>query len=263
MGRQKSNQPNRLREHEAGWPMSLRTSLLLVALTLVGAIAVATKLTWPFRLELDRERFFAVQAAIRNAPNPVIIFGDSIVQGAALPSKVCGLPLVNAGVRGAGVGYFLRHSAQLLGSSRPKLIVLAVGMNNAAAKESRQVDFENRYEQVVASLASKAPVVAATVTPIKEGYFVSKFGYDPQIVPALNRTILATPNIRTVIDLNAPLSGANFTIDGVHLNAAGYALWTGAVLRGVEAALGCFKNVAVQHQDRRRSGELSPVAVGG
>jgi hypothetical protein len=236
--------------------------LLLVALTLVGA-AVLAKLTWPFRIELDRERFFAVQAAIHNAQHPVIIFGDSIVQGAALPSEVCGLPLVNAGVRGAGIGYFLRHSARLLGSSQPKLIVLAVGMNNAAAKESRQVDFESRYERVVASLASKAPVVVATVTPIKEGYFVSKYGYDPQIVPALNRTILSAPNIRAVIDLNAPLSGANFTIDGVHLNAAGYALWTGAVLRGVEAALGCFKNVAGQHQDRRRSVELSPVAVGG
>src|SRR6516164_4193245 len=37
---------------------------------------------------------------------------------------------------------------------------------SAAVKESRQVDFENRYKQVVASLASKAPVVAATVTPI-------------------------------------------------------------------------------------------------
>ena len=247
--------------------MSLRTSLLLVALTLVGAVAVATKLTRPFQPELDRERFFAVQAAIRDTPNPVIVFGDSIVQGAALPSEVCGLRLVNAGVRGAGIGYFLRHSAQLLGSSRPELIVLAVGMNNAAAKESRQVDFETRYKQVVASLASKAPVVVATVTPIKEGYFVSKFGYDPQIVPALNRTILTAPNTRAVIDLNSPLSGANFTIDGVHLNAAGYELWTGEVLRGVEAALGCSqKNVAVQHQDRRqlrRSVELLPAAVGG
>jgi lysophospholipase L1-like esterase len=247
--------------------MSLRTGLLLVALTLVGATAVAAKLAWPLELELDRERFFAVQASIRNAPNPVIIFGDSIVQGAALPSEVCGLPLVNAGVRGAGIGYFLRHSAQLLGSSRPKLIVLAVGMNNAAAKENRQVDFENRYKQVTAYLASKAPVVAATVTPIKDGYFVSKFGYDPQIVPALNRTILTAPNIRAVIDLNAPLSGANFTIDGVHLNTAGYELWTGAVLTGLEAALGCSqKNMTVQHQDRgqlRRSVELPPVAVGG
>jgi lysophospholipase L1-like esterase len=219
--------------------MSLRTRLLLVAVTLVAAIATATKLIWPFQLELDRERFFAVQGAIRSTPNPVIIFGDSIVQGAALPPKVCGLPLVNAGVRGAGIGYYLRHSAQLLGSSRPKLIVLAVGINNAAAKESRQVDFQNRYEQTVASLASIAPVVAATVTPIKEGYFVSSFGYDPQIVPALNRTILATPNVRSVIDLNAPLSGANFTVDGVHLNPAGYALWRRNIVKGIEAALGC------------------------
>jgi lysophospholipase L1-like esterase len=221
--------------------MSLRTRLLLVASTLVVAIAIATKLIWPFQLELDRERFFAVQAAIRDTPNPVIIFGDSIVQGAALPPKVCGVPLVNAGVRGAGIGYFLRHSAQLLGSSRPKLIVLAVGINNAAAKEGREVDFQNRYEQTVASLASIAPVVAATVTPIKEGHFVSSFGYDPQIVPALNRTILETPNIKAVIGLNAPLSGANFTTDGVHLNSAGYALWKGNILTGIEAALGCVQ----------------------
>jgi lysophospholipase L1-like esterase len=224
--------------------MSLRTSLLLVALTLVATIAIATKLIWPFQLELDRERFFAVQAAIRDAENPVIIFGDSIVQGAALPPKVCGLPLVNAGVRGAGIGYLLRHSAQLLGSSRPRLIVLAVGINNAAAKESREVDFESRYEQAVASLAKIAPVVAATVTPIREGYFVSSFGYDPQIVPALNRTILATPNIRSVIDLNAPLSAANFTMDGVHLTPAGYALWRKSLLKGIEAALGCEQATA-------------------
>src|SRR5262249_40968397 len=215
--------------------MSLRTSLLLVALTLVGTIAVATKLIWPFQLELDRERFFSVQAIMRNSPDPVIIFGYSIVQEAGLPSKVCGLPLVNAGVRGAGIEYFLRHSAQLLGSSRPKLIVLAVGINNAAAKEGREVDFQNRYEQTVASLASVAPVVVATVTPIKEGYFVSKFGYDPQIVPALNGTILATPNIKAVIDLNAPLSGANFTTDGVHLNPAGYKLWRSTILKGIDA----------------------------
>ena len=219
--------------------MALRTRLLLVASTLVASIAIATKLIWPFQLELDRERFFAVQAAIRDAPNPVIIFGDSIVQGATLPSTVCGVPLVNAGVRGAGIGYFLRHSAQLLGSSGPRLIVLAVGINNAAAKENREVDFQKHYEQTVASLASIAPVMAATVTPIEEGYFVSSFGYDPQIVPALNRTILATPNIKAVVDLNAPLSGANFTTDGVHLNPAGYALWRSNILKGIEAALGC------------------------
>ena len=221
--------------------MSLRTRLLLVGLALVAAFAVATKLIWPFQLELDRERFFAVQAAIRNARNPVIIFGDSIVQGAALPPNVCGFPLINAGVRGAGIGYVLRHSAQLLGSSNPKLIVLAVGINNAAREESRQVDFQNRYEQAVASLATTAPVLAATVTPIKEGYFVSSFGYDPQIVSALNRTIVATPNVKGVIDLNSPLSGANFTIDGVHLNAAGYALWRSAILKGIEAELGCIQ----------------------
>lgn len=235
--------------------MSLRKSLLLVAMTLIVAIGVAAKLIWPFQLELNRERFFAVQAAIRSAaPNPVIIFGDSIVEGAALPPKICGYPFVNAGVRGAGIGYFLRHSAQLMGSSRPKLIVLAVGINNAAAKENREVDFNDHYEQLVASLASIAPVAVATVTPIRQGYFVSSFGYDPRVVPTLNQTILATPNTKAIIDLNAALAGANFTIDGVHLNSAGYALWTSAILRGVEAALGCAQQqLAAKHQRPARS----------
>jgi lysophospholipase L1-like esterase len=49
---------------------------------------------------------------------------------------------------------------------------------------------------------------------------------------------LATPNIKAVIDLNAPLSGANFTTDGVHLNPAGYALWRSKIFNGIEAALG-------------------------
>src|SRR5215831_4742657 len=49
----------RSRSCRSAWTaISPRTSLLLVALTLVGAIAVATKLIWPFQLELDRERFF-------------------------------------------------------------------------------------------------------------------------------------------------------------------------------------------------------------
>jgi lysophospholipase L1-like esterase len=46
--------------------------------------------------------------------------------------------------------------------------------------------------------------------------------------------------MKAVIDLNAPLSGANFTTDGVHLNPAGYELWTSKILNGIEAALGCI-----------------------
>jgi lysophospholipase L1-like esterase len=45
--------------------------------------------------------------------------------------------------------------------------------------------------------------------------------------------------MKAVIDLNAPLSGANFTVDGVHLNSAGYELWRSKIFNGIEAALDC------------------------
>jgi hypothetical protein len=86
-----------------------------------------------------------------------------------------------------------------------------------SGRRLRPQSSEGRH-RVVASWQSIAPVVVATVTPIKEGYFVSEFGSDPQ-------NVMATPNIKAVIDVNAPLSGANFTTDGVHLNPAGYAFW--------------------------------------
>src|SRR5215468_9399422 len=137
--------------------MSSISTLLFVALVIAVAIGIATKLSWRFQPDHRRERFSAVQAAIQNIPDPVIIFGDSIVEEATLPPRVCGFVLVNAGIGGAGIAYFQRYSAQLLGSSRLKLIVLAVGINDAGSKKS-QLHFQDRYEQTVASLASRAPV---------------------------------------------------------------------------------------------------------
>ena len=221
--------------------MSFASTLPFAALVTAVAISIATKLSWRFQPEHRRERFSAVQAAIQNIPDPVIIFGDSIVEEAALPPRVCGFVLVNAGIGGAGIAYFQRYSAQLLGSSRPKLIVLAVGINDAGPKTKSNFHFQDRYEQTVAFLASRAPIVVATITPIQEGIYVSKLGYNSQIIPALNRVILAVPNTTAVIDLNGPLSGTNFTTDGVHLNKAGYAVWTSAIVNGISAALGCIQ----------------------
>jgi hypothetical protein len=48
------------------------------------------------------------------------------VEAAPLPATICGTQIVNAGVGGADIRYFARHSNELLGSSAPKLIVLAV-----------------------------------------------------------------------------------------------------------------------------------------
>jgi len=216
----------------------------------LGAIVIATAVTLvgvgytmgvgPFEpeLELSHERFYGIKAEIRRTPDPVIVLGDSIVQGAPLPKWICGHAVVNAGVVGAAVGYFERHAAELLGSSRPKLIVFAVGINNASPIAGKQ--FQSHYEKTVAWLSQTAPVAIATITPVRSGNASAL--YDGKLVPSFNDVIRATPNVKAVIDLNEPLSGANLTTDGIHLGAEGYALWTKAMVDGVSNALGCTKS---------------------
>jgi lysophospholipase L1-like esterase len=203
----------------------------------IAFVSVGYAMGLESELELSHERFYAIKAEIGQTPDAVIVLGDSIVQGATLPKSICGHGVVNAGVVGAAVEYFERHAAELLGSSRPVLIVLAVGINDASPKMAKQ--FRLRYQKTVASLSRVAPVAVATITPVRSGN--GSIGYDPKLVPPLNDAIKTTPNVRAVIDLNKPLSSANWTTDGIHFGPEGYALWIQALLEGVNKALGCTK----------------------
>jgi lysophospholipase L1-like esterase len=184
-------------------------------------------------LELSHERFYAIKAEIRQTPHPVIVLGDSIVEGAPLPKWICGHAVVNAGVVGAAVEYFERHAGELLGLSRPRLIVLAVGINDASPRMAKQ--FRLHYQKTVAFLSRAAPVAVATITPVRSGN--ASVAYDAKLVPSINDAIKTTPNVKAVIDLNKPLSGTNWTTDGIHFGPEGYALWTKAFVEGVRDAL--------------------------
>jgi hypothetical protein len=92
-------------------------------------------------LELSHERFYAIKAEIGQTPDAVIVLGDSIVQGATLPKSICGHAVVNAGVVGAAIEYFEHHAVELLELSRPILIVLAVGINDASPKMENNFDY--------------------------------------------------------------------------------------------------------------------------
>jgi hypothetical protein len=212
--------------------------ILGAAIALIGA---SYKMRfWPFEptLELSHERFYALKDDIERASaDSIIVFGDSIVQGAPLPERICGHVVVNAGVVGASVEYFQRHATQLLGPARPNLIVLAVGINNASEKAAR--NFQEQYEDTVGMLSRSAPVVVATIPPIRAG--AGSVGYDASLVPVLNSAIRATPTAKSVIDLNAPLADVNLTTDGIHLGHAGYMLWLQAMVEGIGRATACEK----------------------
>jgi hypothetical protein len=213
--------------------------IVAVAFSAIGACY--TLRIWPFEppLELSAERFYAVKETIKRAPDgSVVVFGDSIVEAAPLPSTICGHAVINGGVSGAAVGYFERHAAELLGSTHPRLIVLAVGINNAS--KAAAVQFQSHYDATVASLSRRSPVAVATVTPVRSG--PGAVDYQADLVPTFNVAIRATPEAGSVIDLNGPLSSTNLTSDGIHFGEAGYAIWIKAMTDGITHTLGCAAN---------------------
>jgi hypothetical protein len=212
-------------------------ALIFIPAALVLIFLGSTTGVWPFapRIELSKNRFLAIKAAIKQAPESIIVFGDSIVEGAPLPNLICGRAVVNAGVTGATIEYFYRHATELLGSSRPRLIVLAVGINNASPTAAKR--FQSHYQETVASLAEAAAVLVATITPVRNG--AGSAGYDATLVQSLNTVIKATPSATDVIDLNTTLSGADWTTDGIHFGPDGYALWMKTMVEVIRGVLGC------------------------
>ncbi len=216
-------------------------TIALIGASAAFALAVfgITMGVLPFapEVELSKERFLAIKAAIKQAPSSIVVFGDSIVEGAPLPKMICGQLVVNGGVTGAAVEYFDRHAAELLGSSRPKLIVLAVGINNASPTAAKH--FELQYQEIVKSLSNASPVLVATITPVRTG--AGSAGYDPTLVQILNSVIRAAPNATDVIDLYIALSDRNWTTDGIHFGTDGYAIWTNTLVEAISGALGCSR----------------------
>ena len=210
---------------------------IFIFAALVLAFLGSTTGVWPLapKIELSQKRFLAIKTAIKQTPDSVILFGDSIVEGAPIPNMICGHAVVNAGVTGAAIEYFNRHAVELLGSSRPRLIILAVGINNASPTAAKQ--FQSHYLETVALLSAASAVLVATVTPVRSG--AGSAGYDAMLVQDLNAVIKATPSATGVIDLNSALSGANWTTDGIHFGPDGYAIWKKTVVDGIHGALGC------------------------
>lgn len=217
--------------------MALKLSC--VALSTIIAIAVAGVLysfkIGPFRPLLSRERYFAVREAISATPTSIIVLGDSIVESAPLPTSICNIPIVNAGVSGADSRYFLGYLDELLGASSPKLIVLAIGVNDAF--EDALPSFHSRYRAILATLSRRAPVLLTTIAPTQPGTFTQLLV--PGVVPRLNQAIKELAGQNPVIELGEQMTERNLTTDGVHLNSRGYELWTEAMKNGITKAIGC------------------------
>lgn len=218
--------------------MRIGTALAVLA---IGALAAGVLY---FRKEAvaDSHRYarqITLYFTLSRIDQPIIIVGDSLTEASTLPRTVCGHPIVNAGLGGASTSSDLgTWLTAPLDGRRAAAILVALGTNDALLKHSAQ-DFEKNYLELLAQLSKVTDHLSVLGIPAVEtrGGMTAERQTDAMSrVDALNAMLPALAEKSRATFVPLPPMPLPHTIDGVHLDAAGYAIWDNAVLKGVSGA---------------------------
>ncbi|TAL14959.1 MAG: hypothetical protein EPO01_18985 [Aquabacterium sp.] len=219
----------------------LRRRLLLAAPAWALAPAGWAQPARPFAA-----RFEQILTEAAGLPQPrIVLLGDSITQQLRPRwlREICGLPVLNAGVSGAGIFDFDPLLPGLLRACRPALVVVAVGVNDGkAGKQPAAFDLDAwraRYLDLVRQVRDGgARVLLSVPLPLEPGK--SSTGYfDAALVEKIRTEVRALAQAQGL-----PLSDAQelfgegrpeLTFDGVHLNGEGLQRWSATLERDVRA----------------------------
>jgi lysophospholipase L1-like esterase len=216
---------------------------IAIALLLIGAL-VAGYSFMRKRAAADSHREvrqLVLYFTISRTDNPIIVLGDSITEASTLPRTLCGHAVINAGLNGASTASDLGPwLVQALDGKRPPAILVALGTNDALMARSAQAS-EASYAALLAQLAGVTDHLAVLGIPAIEvrGRVTAELQKEAMgRIDAFNALLpdLAAKGGATFVAL--PPMPTPHTIDGVHLDAAGYKLWDEAVLKGVSGACG-------------------------
>jgi lysophospholipase L1-like esterase len=207
------------------------------------------KLTDLMRIESPAEgghrrldvRLFAIRSQLAQADEPVIVIGDSITEGALLPSSICGHTVVNAGVGGMNAAGYLPFAKQFL-TKEAGLIVVALGTNDSTIVSPEWSVVEPGYSDLLDLLAQHTHnLVIAGVPPFDMTGALAKGYFKPALGDGNDAAIrgIAAKRKLSFVDLRNDISGMGLTVDGIHLNAAGYTQWRDDILSHVRSSIGC------------------------
>lgn len=174
-------------------------------------------------------REFVIRSQLAQAgPDADVFIGDSITEGALLPSEICGHRVVNAGVGGAKVTSY-REVLAGIPAFKAHTITIALGTNDARPQESTEA-FELSYSRLIEILRSYSDhIILVGIPPMEEGSISEMF--DQGVAEKLNELIkqIADREKLQFIDLRAAMAGKDKTVDGVHLSPIGYRAWVSAL----------------------------------
>jgi lysophospholipase L1-like esterase len=210
-------------------------------LALVGLVAACAVAAWPRREVIPDThgpaRQFVIRSTLQRVDDAVVVLGDSIVEASTLPRSVCGHAIVNAGIGGAstvsGLGSMLSLS---LGGKRAALVVVSLGSNDAAIPHGVE-QYRSNYRALLTEVAMLTPRIAIAAIPPPEAGLEEARKVSTAVIDSYNATLPELAKEAGAAFIALPAMPEHHTMDGIHLNAAGYEVWDRAIVRGIELAL--------------------------
>lgn len=215
-----------------------RLGLCVLAVALSAAAAAATpasSVTLERQLSAEVESFVEADRATLPAPCQLLFVGSSTIVNwrKTLAADMAPMPVINRGFGGSHIEYVNRWFDQIVAPYRPRAIVFYAGENDIdAGKSVDQVvaDFDAFMVRKDRTLG-KVPVYFISVKPSK--LRLAELPLQGQVNDAIRARAAARSDLR-YIDVVRPMLEHGkpkdiFVSDGLHMNSAGYAIWTQVV----------------------------------
>ena len=179
---------------------------------------------------------------MRDKQNPpaqgqVLMLGSSSIRGWDNRKWFPDVVTLNRGFGGSQIADSLQYADRIVLPYRPRLIVFYAGDNDVAAKKTPQRVFDD-YKALVDKVARALPRTRWLYVAIKPS--LSRWHLWPKMREAneLIEAYCRGDERLTFVDIGKPMLGPDgrprkelFKRDGLHLNEAGYELWTSRVGR--------------------------------
>jgi len=215
--------------------LMLALALSAFAVPVAAAAAPGTSAALERQLAAEVDHFVEADRAAAPAPCQVLFVGSSsIVKWRdTLAADMAPMPVIKRGFGGSHIEYINRWFDQVVTPYRPRAIVFYAGENDIdAGKSVDQVvaDFDAFMVRKARALG-KVPVYFISVKPSKLRF--AELPLQGQVNDAIRARAAARSDLR-YIDVVPPMLEDGkpkdiFVSDGLHMNPAGYAIWTQVV----------------------------------
>ena len=171
----------------------------------------------------------------------IVFLGDSITDGYPLKDYYSDLPLevYNRGIGGDSTGGVIKRLEVSVFDIAPSKIVLLIGINDINGGVSTETLIKN-YDKILSLIKEKLPdteIYCMSILPLNkdvEAYTTIDVDKSHKKIGEINQKIanLATKYSYEFVDMHDDFTdengylSKNLSIDGIHLSADGYALWT-------------------------------------